>query len=68
MYLHVYIHIHTHTQFPGLPGLEFTPPAVFQDMTDCVSRMFNFVRLDGKAFPPKNRHFTAVYSRDKDYL
>ncbi|KAG7162622.1 Anoctamin-5-like 2 [Homarus americanus] len=54
--------------FPGLPALEFTPPAVFQDMTDCVSRLFNFVRLDDDIFPPKNRHFTAVYSRDKDYL
>ncbi|XP_042233374.1 anoctamin-1-like isoform X2 [Homarus americanus] len=37
-------------------------------MTDCVSRLFNFVRLDDDIFPPKNRHFTAVYSRDKDYL
>lgn len=55
-------------QFPGLPALEFTPPAVFQDMTDCVSRIFNFVRIDTKVFPPKNRRFTAVYSRDKDYL
>ncbi|XP_047493990.1 anoctamin-1-like isoform X1 [Penaeus chinensis] len=54
--------------FPGLPALEFTPPAVFQDMTDCVSKIFNFVRLDRNVFPPKNRHFTAVYSRDKEYL
>ncbi|XP_071549184.1 anoctamin-1-like isoform X2 [Panulirus ornatus] len=54
--------------FPGLPALEFTPPAVFQDMTDCVSRIFNFVRIDQNVFPPKNRRFTAVYSRDKDYL
>nr|XP_045607764.1 anoctamin-1-like isoform X4 [Procambarus clarkii] len=54
--------------FPGLPALEFTPPAVFQDMTDCVSRIFNFVKWDREIFPPKNRHFTAVYARDKDYL
>ncbi|XP_064083662.1 anoctamin-1-like isoform X6 [Macrobrachium nipponense] len=55
-------------QFPGLPPLEFSPPAIFNDMTDCVSRMFNFVKLDPGVFPPKNRHFTAVYSRDKEYL
>ncbi|KAK8402242.1 hypothetical protein O3P69_001391 [Scylla paramamosain] len=54
--------------FPGLPALEFTPPAVFQEMTDCVSRVFNFVRLDPSVFPPRNRNFTAVYARDKDYL
>lgn len=54
--------------FPGLGVLEFTPPAVVQDMTDCVSKIFNFVRIDSSHFPPKSRHFTAVYSRDKDYL
>ncbi|XP_066944766.1 anoctamin-1 isoform X7 [Macrobrachium rosenbergii] len=55
-------------EFPGLPPLEFSPPAIFNDMTDCVSRMFNFVKLDPGVFPAKNRHFTAVYSRDKEYL
>ncbi|KAG0717268.1 Anoctamin-5 [Chionoecetes opilio] len=55
-------------EFPGLPPLEFSPPAMLQDMTDCVSRVFNFVRLSPSIFPPKNRHFTAVYTRDKDYL
>ncbi|XP_068227061.1 anoctamin-1 isoform X2 [Palaemon carinicauda] len=54
--------------FPGLPPLEFSPPAIFNEMTDCVSRMFNFVKLDPGVFPPKNRHFTAVYLRDKEYL
>ncbi|KAK7067067.1 Anoctamin-1 [Halocaridina rubra] len=54
--------------FPGLPPLEFSPPAIFQDMTDCVSRIFNFVRLDRGVFPLTNRHFTAVYARDKEYL
>lgn len=55
-------------QFPGLPGLEFSAPAVLQDVTDTVSRLFNFVRTDPKVFPPMDRHFTAVYSRDREYL
>ncbi|XP_076067537.1 anoctamin-5-like isoform X4 [Oratosquilla oratoria] len=54
--------------FPGLPVLEFATPSVLLDMTDWLSSIFDFVRTDNDVFPPKNRHFTAVYSRDREYL
>jgi uncharacterized protein affecting Mg2+/Co2+ transport len=55
-------------QFPGLPALEISTPAVLQDVSDVISRMFNFVLNDPTHFPPMDRHFTAVYSRDREYL
>ncbi|KAF2351380.1 Anoctamin dimerization domain [Trinorchestia longiramus] len=54
--------------FPGLPALEISAPAVLQDVSDVISRMFNFVRNNPAHFPPMDRHFNAVYSRDKEYL
>lgn len=55
-------------QFPGMPAIEITAPAMLQDVTDTISRMFNFVTNNPAYFPPCDRHFTAVYSRDREYL
>ncbi|XP_050709525.1 anoctamin-5-like, partial [Eriocheir sinensis] len=54
--------------FPGLPPLEFRPPQVIQDVREGVGSLLSFTHLDPKIFPPANRHFTAIYARDKDYL
>ncbi|CAL4067583.1 unnamed protein product, partial [Meganyctiphanes norvegica] len=54
--------------FPGLPAWDFTTPPVLVEVTDFFSSIFNFVKNDSKIFPPKSKEFTAVYSRDKEYL
>ncbi|MCL4122986.1 UNVERIFIED_CONTAM: hypothetical protein GTU68_041731, partial [Idotea baltica] len=55
-------------QIPGIVSFEMNAPVVLIEMTDFFSRFFNFVRYDSKVFPAKNKHFTAIYSRNKEYL
>ncbi|KAB7498085.1 Anoctamin-1, partial [Armadillidium nasatum] len=55
-------------KIPGIMAIELNAPVVLLEVTDFFSRFFNFVRIDTKIFPPKNKHFTAIYSRNKEYL
>jgi len=42
--------------------------SLLDDVNSCADRLMGRFYVDTNIFPPKSHRFTAVYSRDKEYL
>lgn len=52
-----------------VPGFRATKSmTVFDRVSGIVQKIISIIEVDENKFPKKAEHFTAVYSRDKEYL
>lgn len=55
-------------QIPGFRSVQSTTASVYDRFSGCCSKFRNLIAVDEEHFPQKSTRFTAVYSRDKEYL
>lgn len=55
-------------QIPGFRSVHAKTVSVFDKVAECGQNIKNLVAVDEDHFPRKSTRFTAIYSRDKEYL
>lgn len=55
-------------QIPGFKGMQNTTSTVLTQLKGLGQKFANWILVDEKHFPQHSQRFTAVYSRDKEYL
>lgn len=56
------------TQVPGFRSFQTTTTTAFGSVKGFLQRIKNLTSVDETHFPKRSMRFTAVYSRDKEYL
>lgn len=56
------------TQVPGFKTVKKTTASAFGSAKDIIQRIKGLASVDNRHFPKRSMRFTAVYSRDKEYL
>lgn len=62
-FLHVIV-----VQIPGMKGMSNTTATMLAHLKGFGQKLANSVLVDEEHFPKHSQRFTAVYSRDKEYL
>ncbi|XP_031635097.1 anoctamin-1 isoform X2 [Contarinia nasturtii] len=55
-------------KIPGFRSVQNTTTSAYDRFSGCCNKLWNLMSVDEQHFPPKSTRFTAVYSRDKEYL
>ncbi|KAF4524726.1 hypothetical protein B566_EDAN014431 [Ephemera danica] len=55
-------------EIPKLQDVHDKTSSLMESVCTCVDKVMGKVYVDHQVFPPKSHRFTAVYSRDKEYL
>ncbi|XP_037922729.1 anoctamin-1 isoform X4 [Hermetia illucens] len=55
-------------QIPGFLGVRKTTNSVFNQLKCAWMHLLKYILVDEQNFPKRSHRFTAVYSRDKEYL
>ncbi|KAG8227803.1 hypothetical protein J437_LFUL006217 [Ladona fulva] len=55
-------------KIPGLDGVRRRTNSIISDIDSITSNFKKHFTVNTEVFPPKTQRFTAIYSRDKEYL
>lgn len=55
-------------QIPGLANVRSSSRNFYQNFKGFLAKRAKEILIDEKNFPPMSHRFTAVYSRNKEYL
>lgn len=64
----IIIIVFVRSQVPGFRTVKTTTASAFGSAKDFIQRIKNLTSVDERHFPKRSMRFTAVYSRDKEYL
>ncbi|XP_062563728.1 anoctamin-1 isoform X2 [Armigeres subalbatus] len=55
-------------EIPGMAGVRTRTTTILSRLKGFAGKLARYILVDEKFFPPRSHRFTAVYSRDKEYL
>lgn len=64
----IIINSYYYKQIPGMAGVRSRTSSILSRLKGLAGKVARRVLVEEKYFPPRSHRFTAVYSRDKEYL